>query len=774
MNKILQFSVTGLMLLGFNAGFSQEATLESTFMFKKMNDITIPFQSGIPYGSFEKQKSRSIIDLAGSWKKQRFNAVDQLTLAKRDAQGLQNIITEANNRQLKNYDDSSWETKAIPAVENNMNAYQKAPEYYEDGVWYRRKFFVESNKADQVALLKFYAANYVTDVWVNGTYIGWHEGGYTSFMFDISNAIVAGDTNTIAVRIDNIKWKTRNDIVPYTIPDWFNYTGIVHDVYVEFTDPISVSRADVVTTATFGDFDLRLLLWNPKKANKSLTVSVSAYDVNLSSATYKTELVSDMLGGKTNLTGSTDFQLSTNGDSVIAVLKQLTIPGAKLWAPQKPNLYALNIKVYDGAKLLDEFVTQIGIRKVEVAGNKINLNGVPTFFTAVARHEDHPTYGRSIPKSIIVSDIEKVKSVNASQLRTAHYPNHPFTYLMTDRVGVSVMEEIPVWWFDSADAWIIQNERRHIHEQMWREMIFRDYNRPSIFLWSATNECLDVTNRKIFIDKIHTELDTQYPDGRLVTQSAAADRPGPEDASQFSVDVPGWTMYWGVFYGNDETIDTKRFLADIKKVHPNKPVIATEFGRWSKEDFSEQGAQTKIFGGTYDAFAGYNARAKLGALIDTGFVAVTTWWCIFDWYQYANPNGFQSMGLYQMDRTSAKTVADILKSRYLTYYLTAPVATDVEPNKTDKSFRLNQNYPNPFNPNTMISYRLSVAGNVELKVYDLSGREIATLFSGYKPAGEYTVEFGKSTALSSFASGIYLYKLKTDHYSETKKMVLIK
>ncbi len=86
------------------------------------------------------------------------------------------------------------------------------------------------------------------------------------------------------------------------------------------------------------------------------------------------------------------------------------------------------------------------------------------------------------------------------------------------------------------------------------------------------------------------------------------------------------------------------------------------------------------------------------------------------------------------------------------------------------NFSLSQNYPNPFNPNTVISYRLPVTSNVTLKVYDILGREVATLVNEEKPAGEYEVEFDGS----ALPSGIYFYQLRARQYSETKKMILLR
>ncbi|MBS1514450.1 MAG: T9SS type A sorting domain-containing protein [Bacteroidetes bacterium] len=88
------------------------------------------------------------------------------------------------------------------------------------------------------------------------------------------------------------------------------------------------------------------------------------------------------------------------------------------------------------------------------------------------------------------------------------------------------------------------------------------------------------------------------------------------------------------------------------------------------------------------------------------------------------------------------------------------------------NFELKQNYPNPFNPNTVISYRLSVAGDVSLKVYDLAGNEVAALVNEKQNAGSYSVTF--DAGKYNLSSGVYFYKLKTENFSDTKSMILVK
>ena len=83
---------------------------------------------------------------------------------------------------------------------------------------------------------------------------------------------------------------------------------------------------------------------------------------------------------------------------------------------------------------------------------------------------------------------------------------------------------------------------------------------------------------------------------------------------------------------------------------------------------------------------------------------------------------------------------------------------------------MKQNYPNPFNPSTNINYTLAQSGNVTLKVYDVFGREVATLFEGFKSIGNYNIEFNAA----HLASGVYFYVLSSGNFRGVKKLILLK
>jgi len=764
-----------LLLLLNNMLFSQTATLDATMSLKVVDGVKVPYQNGMVVPSFEKQ-DRTILNLAGEWKKQRFSANDAITLGKRDAAGYQNLITEAANRYLASYDDTGWETKILPAVENTMNTYPATPEYYQDGVWYRKNFTVDALHAGEFSKLMFYAVNYVADIWLNDVYLGYHEGGYTPFAFDVSNVLIPGGNNTLVVRVDNPFWSSRNDIVPYANCDWFNYTGIIHDVYLEFSNEVSVVRTNIVPQNVNGDFQTTVIVGNKFSQTKNVNIDIEVFEADVNESNFNSESASQILGLQTPVAGITTTAISVLSDSVSLWQTNLNIANPKLWSMKNPNLYVMKVKLSVDGNVVDEYYTQFGIRKLNIDGDKFYLNNQTVFLTGVARHEDHPTYGRSIPIDTIYSDLQKVKSVNATSLRTAHYPNHLQTYLLADRLGIAIIEEIPVFWFDTEEAWNIQNNQRHIHEQMFREMVFKDYNRPSIFLWSTANECLDVPNRKIYIQRVNDDLKQNYDDGRFITQSAAADRPGSNDDSENACDVMGWTMYFGIFHGSTYFTGTYNFLNDVKINLPAKPILDTEFGYWSSENGTTTQKQIDVFTNTFLAFSIHSSVNSLGSINSNGSLMGCTWWCIFDWYTHQQFGGYQSMGLYKMDRVTPKPVVSNLKTTYLPYYNFGGAVTDVEEtsNIIPDIFSLEQNYPNPFNPETRIVFNLPFSSNVKLKVFDVLGNEVSTLVNNFINAGEHKIDFNFNNLAKNISSGVYFYRLEAGSFIATKKMIYLK
>jgi len=180
-------------------------------------------------------------------------------------------------------------------------------------------------------------------------------------------------------------------------------------------------------------------------------------------------------------------------------------------------------------------------------------------------------------------------------------------------------------------------------------------------LWSTQNESNAEEERTVHNKILVDDLRQNYNDFRLVTQSSAADRPGYTDKSMRSLDVAGWTMYFEVFYGMDAYKDTKRFLENAHQFLGEKPIINTEFGKWSSESEENQEYITKK---TLEALLEYSSLTPDGNVkTDNGYVSIVDYWAFADWYVDHN-KWIQTMGLLDMDRTQEKKVTEIIRYYY--------------------------------------------------------------------------------------------------------------
>jgi beta-galactosidase len=618
--------------------------------------VPIAWQAGYPLTSFDPQE-RPRIDLSGTWLKERFDADTTLTLSGRGNQGITALEAEAMGRFQIAYDDGGWDEIHLPGPENVMTDY--GPEDYQGGVWYRRSVFVPAEWVGQHVTFNALAINYVADIWVNGQWIGYHEGGYTPFALDIAPSLNYGEENIIAIRIDNPVWGSRNDIVPGITPDWWNYTGVIQDFYLEAVPPLWIVRTDIQTLDTSGDILVNVVMHNAGDSSQKGTLTLQVYTTDPVSPGWLTDpQPSAIVGEATAEPISKDIRLEPGQALVLSEVK-FSIPNPKLWSPEDPALYVLKTTLVTN-RTRDSFMTQFGIRSLEVKGHQWQLNGQPYFMAGIARHEEWPDSGRTATWDKILADLQLIQAHNANFVRTAHYPNHPYTYLLTDRLGLLAAVETPVWQY-GPDEFAAQ-EARLIADQMWREMILTGSNRPSIILWSTHNESQAVPEREAYVQRLIADYERNMQDGRLLMQSAAADRGGPGDPTQAGLDIAGWTLYFGVFYGTDYASDSHSFFQEAHTSYPEKPILVTEYGIWSKGGNSNKQRQVELFDALFPVFFEAAAWEAEGKDNPDGFIGGITWWAMFDWYTAHTRE--QTMGLYDMDRVQGKPVAESLANAY--------------------------------------------------------------------------------------------------------------
>jgi beta-galactosidase len=208
--------VIGLAVLVF-AGclpVGSVATLAPTLTIADAGGASVAMQNGTPVPSFGWQP-RPRLELDGTWRVERADLDVALTMDDRDAT-LAAIEDEAAGRQLPEYDDRAWESIEVPGTTN------QPPDGQETGAWYRRSFEVPPDWSGESISLRFGSANYVADVWLNGTWLGYHEGARTPFAFDVGQHVLPGEVNVLAVRVHTIPVGTRADVLPWGLIDWWN------------------------------------------------------------------------------------------------------------------------------------------------------------------------------------------------------------------------------------------------------------------------------------------------------------------------------------------------------------------------------------------------------------------------------------------------------------------------------------------------------------------------------------------------------------------------
>jgi len=677
MERFIRFDVRvailALLLLSvtLSEAATKVATLPMTFDLQLVDGQYIPFQNGRPMISFDPQE-RPTLNLAGTWKKQRFAVDHDFSLGERTPQWFDEVNAESEGAIDPGYNDSGWEEHHLPGVENVMPATPEdpiGPEIYENGLYYRRHIPVPAAWQDSVVRLVVLAAEYVTDVWINGTWVGYHEGGYGSFALDVSTALLYGQDNVIVIRIDAVPWGLRMDILPNLFAtDWMHYVGVIQELYLEAAPAAHVVRADVLPQNAVGDLSVSVVVENRGATLENLTAEISAFNLDQNNPEYlHNPIAAQLIDAPAALSGSTEktFSLAHNGYLLLDF--SVRLENVALWTPEQPNLYALQVVLSLASKASDTFTTQFGVRTVQVgAGAKVLLNNRPVFFTGMARHEDWPDSGRTATMEKIAADLQIIRDTQVWFIRTAHYPNHPYTYLLTDRMGFAVWEEIPAWWINYISIPILM--QRGLAKQMWREMIWNGRNRPSILFWSLCNEPMwyFVYNLRDYVRDLHEDLDENFPDGRLVTQSLAADGAVLTGDAQQDVDVAGWTMYFGVFYGEDIVAESQAFLQRQHERFPDIPLLVCEYGYWSNDDGSGEARQVEVANQSLDAFYQFAAVDPAG-LTQDGPLCAVIWWCQFNWYRIEEGHN-QTMGLMHMDRETDKPVHQTVMDRYQPYF----------------------------------------------------------------------------------------------------------
>ncbi len=638
----LALAVGALALGGLNScGASvSPAGLEPTLGFQIVDGGRVAMQSGQPVPSFSYQP-RQRLDLNTGWRFQPAALNEALSFEPR-AQSQAALEKEAAGRQKANFDDSGWQQVDVPG------SISPPPSGHPIDGWYRASFTVPAEWANQAVTLKFGSVNYLADVWLNGTYLGYHEGGVTPFAFSPGKALVTDGHNVLAIRVIDPPKGTRLDVLPWYFNDWWEYEGITGPVWLEESSALHVVRADVVPHLDAADVSVVLQNSSDQSFhNVSMDVEVLPAAVTAANLT-NPDPTSLLPAAPASIATLAIENLSVGSRAVLVRDGSFVFAGADRWSVRRPALYVLGVYLTVDGVVVDSFYDTFGLRRIQVdtSAPRLLLNGVPIAFTGVAVKYERvsppvngsPHGGTPPTMADELMLVRHAQGVNADLLRTNHVPGQPDLLMLADRLGLAVWEEIPMNHFTPETFTYVM--QRGLPQQMLAEMALRDYNRPSVMFHGFANESTGGAERTNAMQALHN-LDRRIDGTRLTGQAMYGS--DPSDPTSEPLDVAGYTFYYGVFYGGRlPEPGTLHALQVAHKTYPHKPVMVLEFGDWVFDNGYE-GSQTQVFRRTYPALlANFDTR-------DGGYVGSAVWWSLEDYWSDVPGIGVERFGLYRPD-----------------------------------------------------------------------------------------------------------------------------
>jgi beta-glucuronidase len=464
------------------------------------------------------------------------------------------------------FNDAGWTTVTVPHTWNVMPEYA----HYEGIAWYRRHFTLPPAAQEAHLRLRFEAAFYLARVWLNGCYLGAHEGGYTPFEFNVSGLARVGSANVLAVRVDNRRTMDRLPalIAPNWSFDWWNYGGLVRDVALQLSSRAFIAHQRLSARPTL------TAAGQAEEASVSATVTITNTSHQVLDAVLTGD-VRDERSGHSALASQPTVSFTLPAGASQDVPLTTTVVKPHLWHFDHPYLYqwSVALSTRDGVPLHTAEAT-LGIRAIELRGARLYLNGEPVRLVGLTRHADSPEHGLAEPHLVMARDWAELKRLNAVFSRPVHYPQPAFILEYADRHGLLLIPELPAWQLTAAQ--LAQPQMRALARQQLREMITSQVNHPSVWAWSLGNEFdSDTPAGHTFVRElidVVRELDPTRP------VSFVSDRVGwrlGADATAL-VDFVMLNAYYGTWHGPKAALEPA--LDAIHATWPHKPVIISEYG----------------------------------------------------------------------------------------------------------------------------------------------------------------------------------------------------
>ena len=516
-----------------------------------------------------------------------------------------------------------WNWVNIPHTWNNIDGQDGGNDLYRGTAFYAKELEkMDLPKADRY-FLEIQGANSSAIVYVNGKKLANHDGGYSTWRVDITDALE--DKNLFVFEVDN----SQNDRVYPQNADFTFYGGIYRDLNII---AVNESHFDLEYYGTPG------IKVTPEVVGKDAKVEVEVFVKN---AKETQKLVYTLKDAEGNVVAEKETPASET-------VASFEIENVHLWHGKKdPYLYTAEVCLKD-EEVLDNVSARFGCRTFEIhPENGFILNGEEYPLRGVSRHQDRWGIGNALLKEHHDEDMDLICELGATTIRLAHYQHDQYFYDLCDERGMVVWAEIP---YISTH---MPNGRENTISQM-KELVVQNYNHPSIIVWGLSNEITmhgdsdeDLRENHVILNDLVHEMDKT----RLTTM-ACVSMCSMDDPYVQIPDTVSYNHYFG-WYGGD-TSQNGPWFDEFHAKYPNIPIGCSEYGcealNWHTSD-PQQGDYT-------EEYQAYYHEELIKQFFTRKYMWATHVWNMFDFgadsRNEGGENGQNHKGLMTFDRKYKK------------------------------------------------------------------------------------------------------------------------
>ncbi|WNO52387.1 glycoside hydrolase family 2 TIM barrel-domain containing protein [Stakelama saccharophila] len=490
------------------------------------------------------------------------------------------------------FDDRRWQRVSVPHNWNRIGNYDETRRSDADttrGIgWYRLRFTAPPADGRR-AYLQFDAASIIADVWLNGEKLGRHEGAFSRFRLDATDALREGD-NVLAVRVDNSApdpGSATANIVPIS-GDFFMYGGLYRPVSLIRVGQAHVELQDYGSAGVYE----RVLALDDRSARVAVRTELR----NDAKRDGVFRLVTTIRDASGRAVASDRQDVSLAAGAARSVSAELSIADPRRWDGRRdPYLYRTTVELRDpSGALLDRVEQPLGLRTIRVDADKgFFLNDRHVELHGVTRHQDRLDKGWALSRNDHAEDMRLIEELGANTIRLSHYNQAQPFYDLADRHGMILWAELglvnltaPKGEKDMPPA-MMASARRQL-----KELIRQNYNHPSVGFWSIGNEVTNWSSKGLTpkggaraameaLDRVAKAEDATRPTTLAV---CCEPLPGEIDKGQErtsgSADTVGYNLYLG-WYSTGHVEDAARLgdvMGGLHAEHPGLPIGVGEYG----------------------------------------------------------------------------------------------------------------------------------------------------------------------------------------------------